>query len=254
MSGWSFNGWAILTTPSEPLGRRRRVARTRGASNRLLAGDSATIRHTCILTRQMQRTFRSASPDGGRMTRPVLVHRSSGRIHTLRLPPCVLRTRSSSGMLWHQATLAQIIAGARTSQLLRRSRPVPSTARAANSQSLLAFSENATNYVISVSAQLNNQGPQPNKQVIGSMLQASQSLEAVKQAASANIMSATANSSAKQQASAQQAKQMQINILIEAIAALIALLNRDLMVLDFAGAFMVALILVDLTNQLTRLV
>lgn len=49
------------------------------------------------------------------------------------------------------------------------------------------------------------------------------------------------------------AKQARIAALVSAIASLTALMTHELMMLDFVGALVVVLILIDLNNQLARL-
>jgi hypothetical protein len=152
-------------------------------------------------------------------------------------------------MPWDWVTVAQLIAGARTSQTLRKRRLVPSTSSAAVKRRP-QFSSSATeDAIICAAAQLAmspadilNKGNMQSSLALGALL------ETAKQAESASTL---ASEAAKVQADAQ--KQAQINTLTAAIKAITALLEHELMVWDFAGALVIGLILIDLNNQLARL-
>jgi hypothetical protein len=167
-----------------------------------------------------------------------------------RLPPCVVLTRSSSGVSWGRATFANLAAGARISSLSSTSRQAPSTARVVSS--LQIAQRASSDYLICMVAQLDSPDNQPNKDYLANPSAASGALDKTKQTAS-NLLAAAAAAVANQQAQQNAAKQNQMNILVAAIGALSALLQHELMILDFAGALVIALILVDLNAQLARL-
>lgn len=194
------------------------------------------------------------------MTSTISAHRALLLLGSARLPSAVLRTRSSAGMPWDFATLAQLIYGARTSRLLRNSRPAPSTATAtasasakvavkpqpqfARAASLDALTAASEDYLICMAAALATSAAESDK----TSLMLSTSIEVAKQVETANYL---ASEAAKTQAAAQ--KQAQINLLRAAIQSVTALLEHELLVLDFAGAIVIGLILIDLNNQLARL-
>jgi hypothetical protein len=176
-------------------------------------------------------------------------HRAMPLLGSVRLPPAVLRTRSSSGMPWDLATVAQLIYGARTSRVLRKSRPVPATASATvkpGPLSLAAFAEASEDYIICMAAALGTSAVKNN--ILSAVLATSMASEMAKQVVTANML---ASEAAKTQANAQ--KQSQINTLRTAIQFVTGLLEHELMVLDFVGAFVIGLILIDMNNQLARL-
>lgn len=174
---------------------------------------------------------------------------------TVKLPPAVLRTRSSSGMAWDLATVAHLIAGARISRVQRKKRLVPVTATATASvevkphtpvSSAAAFSAASEDYIICMAAALAASVGAKNSYTQG-LLTGGTSLLA-KQIEAANVL---ASEAAKTQADAQ--KQSQINQLTIAIKILTALLEHELLVWDFAGALIIGIMLIDLNNQLARL-
>lgn len=63
----------------------------------------------------------------------------------------------------------------------------------------------ASEFLIGIAAQLDNQNPQPNKDFLGNQLTASQALDTAKQTAS-NLLAAAAAAAAKQQAQQNAAK------------------------------------------------
>ncbi len=180
-------------------------------------------------------------------------HRALAHLDSVAVPPQLFRTKSSSGMSWNLITVDQLVAGARTSQLLQRSRPAP----VVRANSLSQLSSLSANYVITEAAALASSAVNPNK---GSSGVLSTSLHNVADAADSVAMAALAQQT-NAQYQAQQAKQRaqdaqkaaQIAALIIAIASLIALIKHQLMILDFAGAIIIGLILIDLQNQLTKL-
>ena len=170
---------------------------------------------------------------------------------SVRLPPPVLRTRSSSGMPWDSATVAQLLAGARTSRLLRKSRLVPVTASATVKPRPQLSSAASEDFIITAAAQLALSASDTVRSGnLSGTLSTGMSLQVAKQAEAADLLASEAEA-AKTQANAQ--KQAQINALTAAILSLTALLKHELMVLDFAGAIVIGLILIDLSNQLAQL-
>jgi hypothetical protein len=176
---------------------------------------------------------------------------------TPKLPPAVLRTRSSSGMSWDLATVAHLVAGARISQVRRKRRLVPVTAMTTTTASAAAkpptpdsvaaaFAEASADALICMAAALAAHPGPKNNSMQGLLTGAKSSL--AKQVEAANVM---ASEAAKTQAAAQ--KQSQINQLTIAIKIVAALLEHELMVFDFAGALVIGIILIDLNNQLAQL-
>jgi hypothetical protein len=181
-------------------------------------------------------------------------HRALPMLGSVTLPSPVLHTRSSSGMSWDSATVPQLIAGARTSRVLRKSRLVPTTASAtvvARPQYSSSGWEDvwisaSEDYIICMAAALETSAVRNDG--MSSMLATSMAAELAKQEETANLL---ASEAAKTQANAQ--KQAQINVLTIAIKCVTALLEHELLVLDFAGAIVIGLILIDLNNQLAAL-
>jgi hypothetical protein len=87
-----------------------------------------------------------------------------------------------------------------------------------------------------------------NKGRMGYLLTTGLAQDIAKQAETANLF---ASEAAKTQANAQ--KQAQMNVLRIAIQTLTTLLEHELLVWDFAGAIVIGLMLIDLNNQLARL-
>jgi hypothetical protein len=180
-------------------------------------------------------------------------HRALAHLDAVAVPRQLFRTRSSTGMSWNLITVDQLVAGARTSQLLKRSRP-PHVVRANSSSQLSALS---ADYLICELAALASSAANPDK---GSSFAISTNLSKITTSANSVAMAALAqqmNAQYQAQQAQQQAqdalKAAQIAALIIAIAGLIALIKHQLMIFDFAGAIIIGLILIDLQNQLTKL-
>lgn len=176
-------------------------------------------------------------------------HRALTLLGSVRLPPAVLRTKCSSGMPWDWATIAQLIAGARTSRMLSKRQLVPAVKSATVRPRPQFLSSAVEDFIICAAAQIAiSAADTVTKGNMQAMLAVGALLETAKQAEDAT---SAANEAAKVQANEQ--KQAQINILTAAIKSLTALLEHELMVWDFAGALVIGLILIDLNNQLARL-